>query len=161
MFSWQHDLGERRDKLHWLNVDDRVKLRVCVSRNTTQPSIVFAGVGFNSCRFSSVCTTLWCLGNCRHSDNLRPVFLDAGIIVQLVEDTLQLVGRLLRLANQQTIRSSRPAAGNERVNKSSGWIVVEWTSDAAQLSELHCCRRSTSHWPRWRACQVIYRSGVN
>jgi len=46
-----------------------------------------------------------------------------------------LLGRLLWHADQQTSAAVDPA-GDEHINKSSCWIIVEWTSDAAQLSEL-------------------------
>ena len=47
-----------------------------------------------------------------------------------VEDTLQLVGRLLRSANQETA-AIIDSACDERMNKCSDRVVIKRTSDAA------------------------------
>jgi len=52
-----------------------------------------------------------------------------------IENTLQLVGRLLWRTDQETATVVDPA-GDERLEESSGRVVVERSSDAAQLSKL-------------------------
>ena len=52
-----------------------------------------------------------------------------------IENTLQLVGRLLWRTDQETATVVDPA-GDERLDESSDRVVVERASDAAQLSKL-------------------------
>ena len=52
-----------------------------------------------------------------------------------IENTLQLVGRLLWRIDQETTTVVDPA-GDERLDESSGRVVVERASDAAQTSKL-------------------------
>jgi len=52
-----------------------------------------------------------------------------------IENTLQLVGRLLWRTDQETVTVVDPA-GDERLDESGGRVVVERASDAAQLSKL-------------------------
>jgi len=51
-----------------------------------------------------------------------------------IENTLQLVGHLLWRTDQETATVVDPA-GDERLDESSGRVVVERASDAAQLSK--------------------------
>ena len=52
-----------------------------------------------------------------------------------IENTLQLVGRLLWRTDRETATAVDPA-GDERLDDSSGRVVVERASDAAKLSKL-------------------------
>jgi len=52
-----------------------------------------------------------------------------------IENTLQLVGRLLWRTDQETATVVDPA-GNKRLDESSGRVVVERASNAAQLSKM-------------------------
>jgi len=49
--------------------------------------------------------------------------------------SVQLIGRLLWRTDQETAAVVNPA-GDERLDESSGRVVVERASDAAQLSKL-------------------------
>jgi len=54
----------------------------------------------------------------------------------IIENTLQLVGRHLWRTDQETATVVDPA-GDERLDESSGHVVVERASDATQLSKLN------------------------
>ena len=53
-----------------------------------------------------------------------------------VEDTLQLVGRLPRSANQETV-AIIDSARDERMNECSDRVVIQRTSDADQVEIWH------------------------